>query len=520
LSSSPCPDEDALLSLAAGDAVADGVRAHAESCAACRRRLEGLRAGVFTLRSLFGQQAASPEAIPSTIKPVARPAQIGDYYIVGTLGEGPEAVVYRGLHAELNREVVLAVSRTAVIDDADRAALIAEGEELAQLDHPHLARTLDLDFHDDRPFLVSEHVEGATLAEHAAEEGTSAPHAAELVARVARALAAAHQEGVVHGAIKPSSIRVDADGRPVLVDLGLARLRHFLRAAQASSPTDEPPPASDVQSLGGVLCSLLTGNPPSADAAALDAPSIPRPLAALCRQALSARADERPSAESFAADLEKLAQSRDGRLVPSALSAGLAGVVGLASRIWPASRLPPAPGVQTLLRLHQRVEPGNERRFHRPQLPDYLAGGDLIDVSFEVPPNSEAALFWLGTTGTLVQREPAQAGDGKTGPRLRYPSNRLATVTGRPGTELVLVVANRKGRPLPTLEEMKALLAEVSGKAPPVSLGPSDPHLLLHRDAVEGAETAPPTARQRLEALRLSLRQRYDWFWGVALPHR
>ncbi len=557
-----CPDEDALFDVLAGDAPAE-VRAHAEGCPACRQRVEGMQLGLTTLRTLYTHETLTHEG-PHL--PPDRPAQLGKYFIVGALGEGAQAVVYRGLHATLNKEVVVKLGKHPAAEGAtDRASLVNEGKVLALLDHPHLAKVLDLDFHQGRPYLVMEYVEGVTLTDYAAAAKPGPRQSAGLVAKLARALAAAHQQGVVHHDVKPGNVLVDDDGRPVLIDFGLAWLRRcagpgepgpeetgapggtlaYMAPEHARGEVEKIGPPSDLFSLAGVLLFLLTGKPPftgtdpftvqqkamrcELDDAGLDAPGIPRPLARLCRRALSADPAGRPaSAEAFARELEKLAAPPKNRLALLAACAAAAAVAACLawSFLGGTPALPPAPGVQSLVRLHQRTEQGKTLSYKTPPTPDYLLGGDLVDVRFEVPPGSEAALYWLGSEGRLLRRDPVASGEGKLGLLLRYPAEKLARVQGPPGTELVLALASRKGRPLPPSGEVERLLA---GQGPLPPLRPDDPKLLLWRGGVEeGADrgideevSTPMTqVRSRLETLRKELLGRCDWFWAVALPHR
>ena len=121
--------------------------------------------------------------------------------------------------------MVLKLGRQPVGDD-ERASLVAEGRLLADLEHINLVRIYDLDFHNDRPFLVMEYVHGRNLEDYARDEPVTPRRAAELVAKLAGALAMVHRRGIIHRDIKPRNILIDEAGEPRLIDFGLARLRH------------------------------------------------------------------------------------------------------------------------------------------------------------------------------------------------------------------------------------------------------------------------------------------------------
>src|SRR5262249_39835795 len=162
-----------------------------------------------------------------------------------------------------------------------REPLVAEGRLLAELDHPNLARVYDLDFHQDRAFLVMEYVRGRSLDQYAKQEPLTPPRAAGLVAQGARALALLHRRGVLHLDIKPRNIVMDEAGRPRLIDFGLARLRHawaaerdeadqiggtvpYMAPEQARGQSAGLGPRSDVFGLGATLYFLLVGRAPFA----------------------------------------------------------------------------------------------------------------------------------------------------------------------------------------------------------------------------------------------------------------
>src|SRR5262245_44217987 len=280
------------------------------------------------------------------------------------------------------------------------------------LEHPHLPHVVDLDFHDDKPYLVMEYVRGVNLEEYAASASPTPRESAALVARLARGLAVAHAADVVHHDIKPRNVLVAEDGRPILIDFGLAWLRRmdgqqmeqtgapggtlvYMAPEHARGEVEKIGRHTDLFGLGGVLYFLLTGKSLFAaadaftahqkamrcdyDAAALDRPDIPAALARLCRQALSPRPEDRPgSADELATELEKFAQPprpahANRRLVLGGLAAGgLAAVVGVTAWLWPRPEppLPAAPKVQDLVKVHERMAGRIRKSIRVPIRPD------------------------------------------------------------------------------------------------------------------------------------------------------
>ncbi len=206
----------------------------------------------------------------------ARPDAIGKYKVVGRIDGGGEADVYRVIHIKLGNDLVLKLSRQPVGTD-DRSGLIEEGRLLVDLEHPNLVRIYDLDFHQDRPFLVMEYVHGRNLEDYARDEPVTGRRAAELVAKLAAVMDVAHRRGITHCDIKPKNVLMDGRGEPRLIDFGMARLRHgwsdlrhptwggtlaYMAPEQARLEIDRIGPRSDIFALGGVLYFLLTGLAP------------------------------------------------------------------------------------------------------------------------------------------------------------------------------------------------------------------------------------------------------------------
>ncbi len=312
-----CPDEHELLGVATGEPAAHAIAGHLAGCPDCRGRVDRLRAELVALRRDFDDRTHLPSAEPnpavghagaacrgvtslewvggSAGPPAAirlwppaspdrdrgearpeRPGAIGRYLVVDQLDEGSQGEVYRVIHPRLGRDMVLKLGRQPVGDD-DRASLVAEGRLVADLEHINLVKIYDLDFHNDRPFLVMEYVHGRNLADYVVDEPVTPRRAAVLVAKLAGALAMVHRRGIIHRDIKPRNILIDESGEPRLIDFGLARLRHawsdraastwggtlsFMAPEQARREHDRIGPRSDVFGFGAVLYFLLTGQAP------------------------------------------------------------------------------------------------------------------------------------------------------------------------------------------------------------------------------------------------------------------
>jgi serine/threonine protein kinase len=157
------------------------------------------------------------------------------YVLLGLLGTGASGRVYAALDTQLGRKVAIKLLRSQPGTNANavRARVIHEAHTLARLPHPNVVAVhdvgvlpRDVDGIEDPSgvFLVMELVEGISLAQWMAGERRDWRDVVAIFHAIARGLAAAHREGVVHRDVKPANVIVGSDGRPRVVDFGLARV--------------------------------------------------------------------------------------------------------------------------------------------------------------------------------------------------------------------------------------------------------------------------------------------------------
>lgn len=250
-------------------------------------------------------------------------ACLADYELLEEIGEDGPARIFRARQKSLERMVALHLVRLDDLGDVAAGERYLRGARAAaRLDHPAIARVYDVGSGEGWAYVATGLVEGATLAERHAGKPLAARPAAELVHRLATAIAAAHKQGIVHGGVDPTSIRFDASGQPRIVGFGAARqfvsgatLASMTAAVSAYSPPEHiagnvvVTPPVDVYALGGLLYFALVGQPPFGGqnaaqlalmiaettpvAPAKRATRVPKELDAICMRCLAKNRDER-----------------------------------------------------------------------------------------------------------------------------------------------------------------------------------------------------------------------------------
>lgn len=262
------------------------------------------------------------------------------YRIEAVVGNGGMGMVYRAVDRSLGETVAVKVLRPEVLaNDPDAFERVKDELRLARrITHRNVVRTHDIGESDGVPFFTMEFVEGASLATVIQSRGALPPSAAVAIAKqLLRALAAAHEQQVVHGDLKPQNILIGPNGVLKVTDFGVARLiRDPRRAGQSTGRTDgtagrvvgatlgtpeymapeqliggEASVATDIYAAGIVVHECLTGvTPYGADTPmAFFAHKLVPPTPTETASARTARTPLRIADEQYTGALERLIAS-------------------------------------------------------------------------------------------------------------------------------------------------------------------------------------------------------------------
>jgi WD40 repeat protein/serine/threonine protein kinase len=305
--------------------------------------------------------------VPKTSSSTSR--AFADFELIEEIGRGGMGVVYKARQRSPNRLVALkmiAPNRLALSHEIQRFQM--EVEAAARLEHPNILPVYEVGEHQGQHFFTMRLVEGGNLAEHISEFGLPKPESstrpptsskpaplprrpveshelqekqkriASLIATIARAVACAHQYGILHRDLKPANILLETDGRPYVTDFGVAKFLNqdgsvtqtvgvigtpgYMAPEQASGQGERLSTAADVYGLGAILYALLTGQAPFKGESSIDVlrrvmdepPKPPRlfnrkispDLETICLKCLQKEPARRyPNAQTLAEDLER-----------------------------------------------------------------------------------------------------------------------------------------------------------------------------------------------------------------------
>lgn len=265
----------------------------------------------------------------------------GDYDLLEEIARGGMGVVYRARQRSLDREVALKLVLGAELADKEtQRRLQREAHAAASLHHPNIVPVYDIGEVDQQPYFTMRLVPGGlSIADWAARDRRNHRATAAAVAQVARAVAHAHERGVLHRDLKPSNVLWDPEGGPQVTDFGLAKwlddpmssLSHsgnilgspsYMAPEQAAGRQAEVTTASDVYGIGALLYELLSGDPPFRAATSLETlqraqtqpperlsrnvPGLDRDLETICLKCLEKNPAHRyASARELAEELER-----------------------------------------------------------------------------------------------------------------------------------------------------------------------------------------------------------------------
>jgi serine/threonine protein kinase/tetratricopeptide (TPR) repeat protein len=274
---------------------------------------------------------------------------VGAYRLVARIGAGAMGDVYEAHDQKLDRRVAIKLIAKHLAGDSNRLRRFShEARAASSLNHPNIVVVHDFGELDDRPFIVTEFVEGETLRARIKRGPVAVSDAVAIALQVAGALAAAHARELVHRDIKPENVMVRPDGYIKIVDFGLAKLARVERVAGAATFDTQPgqmagtpcymspeqargldvDASTDTWSLGALLYEMIAGRPPfqgltTADVLAAVLTAEPLPLEAiaghtpavvsqLVEKALRKERSERyPHASAIAAELAAIKKQLD-----------------------------------------------------------------------------------------------------------------------------------------------------------------------------------------------------------------
>ncbi|HKX76481.1 MAG TPA: serine/threonine-protein kinase [Acidimicrobiia bacterium] len=257
----------------------------------------------------------------------------GRYSLEEQIGVGGMATVWRATDHVLGRKVAIKRPASHLLTDPQASERFRrEAQAAARLNHPGILVVHDAGEDEDGPWIAMELINGETLADRLAREGSlDVPTTINVVQQVAAALDHAHQHGVIHRDVKPANLVLEPEGRIRLTDFGIAKpledsatvttTGEMVGTVSYLAPEilrGEPAaPASDIYSLGAVVYEMVTGRKPFAApttaelfAAIRDqqppamAGAVPRSVERAVIQALDKNPERRPpTAGEFAAEL-------------------------------------------------------------------------------------------------------------------------------------------------------------------------------------------------------------------------
>jgi serine/threonine-protein kinase len=206
--------------------------------------------------------------------------QIPGYKILGKLGSGAMAIVYKAKQLSLNRTVAVKILPKRFSENPQYVErFYKEGQAAAKLNHNNIVQAIDVGEAGGYHYFAMEYVEGKTLYDDLAKGNIfSEKDSLEIIIQIAEALKHAHERGLIHRDIKPKNIMIDKEGVVKLADMGLARETADIETAKTEAGKAYGTPyyiapeqirgeididgRVDLYALGGTFYHMVTGRVP------------------------------------------------------------------------------------------------------------------------------------------------------------------------------------------------------------------------------------------------------------------